>query len=519
MATLQQVQDAYKSIGRTNIDQEGLDHWLKQDAANLNQTFAAIAKDKTSAASANAALIDPGFAKSASGVTFDAAKNGFVPATIKSAADVGGVAAIDSPQIETWANDGLLGKSAQVTPPVIGKVSPTVTPPPTEIAKVAPVTPSTPGIATSAVATATPYSVDKRNELLENRIPKLISGDSEMNQVARAGALAAGNARGLLNSSMTEGASVDALIKNAIAIAQPDAARYATVADTNNKNTNTFALDQAGRDTSVSQSNASNTTQTSIANMGETGTNARFDVNWENDFTKGSVQQGYAERTAAQANTYQVARDSVLNNYTVARDRALAGDVTERDTALAAATTARDTALAAITTARDTAAVNAAKTTAADLAKVQADLQTSAAANAATAAANLVTANANSASAAATVAANAAELIATAKTAEARTTAETNLKSLLQENLAKLISEANTSIINIKGNKDLLDATKMAMIHQIVTAATAQQTVYKNQLVAINFTPDGGYFDFGVWDPTLKTSATPTPGTYGNVPT
>ena len=60
---------------------------------------------------------------------------------------------------------------------------------------------------------------------VEQRVADLTSKDSPLNQAARTEAAKAMNARGMLNSSMTAGAGMDAVIRAAVPIASQDAAQ------------------------------------------------------------------------------------------------------------------------------------------------------------------------------------------------------------------------------------------------------------------------------------------------------
>lgn len=63
------------------------------------------------------------------------------------------------------------------------------------------------------------------NDSMADKVAKLTSEDSKLNQMARTEGLKASNARGLLNSSMAVGASQDAVLKNVLPIASQDAAQ------------------------------------------------------------------------------------------------------------------------------------------------------------------------------------------------------------------------------------------------------------------------------------------------------
>lgn len=80
------------------------------------------------------------------------------------------------------------------------------------------------------------------NELVENRLNNLISGNSEYIKLAEAKAKEQAAGRGLLNSSLAAGAGRGAAISAALPIAQQDASTYANQALTNQQATNQFNL-------------------------------------------------------------------------------------------------------------------------------------------------------------------------------------------------------------------------------------------------------------------------------------
>ena len=97
-------------------------------------------------------------------------------------------------------------------------------PPPTIIPPVANYTPAigTAGQATSTGFTPTPYAVPE-NGLVQNRVLSLVGQDSPLMQQARTRALQEKNSRGLVNSSLAITAGQDAVIGQALPIAQADA--------------------------------------------------------------------------------------------------------------------------------------------------------------------------------------------------------------------------------------------------------------------------------------------------------
>jgi len=76
--------------------------------------------------------------------------------------------------------------------------------------------------ATSPMPSIAPAQI---NDSMADKVTAITSEDSKINQMARTEGLKSANARGMLNSSMAAGASMDAVIRNALPIASQDAAQ------------------------------------------------------------------------------------------------------------------------------------------------------------------------------------------------------------------------------------------------------------------------------------------------------
>lgn len=102
------------------------------------------------------------------------------------------------------------------------------------------VTPLTPNNGTTA-AQYTPQlsSVDQNKETTAGQLQGIIAADSPLMQQARAQAKQSMAQRGLINSSMSQGAGVAAMLERATPIAASDAATYANRALANQNATNT----------------------------------------------------------------------------------------------------------------------------------------------------------------------------------------------------------------------------------------------------------------------------------------
>lgn len=82
-----------------------------------------------------------------------------------------------------------------------------------------------PGLATSTGYQATPYKVEPQG-LVQTHLKNIVQDDSPLMQQASRIATQKANERGLVNSSMAVGAAQDAVIGQAMPIAQADAATY-----------------------------------------------------------------------------------------------------------------------------------------------------------------------------------------------------------------------------------------------------------------------------------------------------
>ena len=139
-------------------------------------------------------------------------------------------------------NGGLVN-TATATPP-----SASLPPPPA-----APSYTSTPATATGY--TATPYTVP-REATVQDRVREIVGEDSTLLQQARQRATQEANARGLVNSSLAVGAGQQAVIAQALPIAQQDAQTYANAATNTTNQQNAAAQFTAGARNTVGMANA-----------------------------------------------------------------------------------------------------------------------------------------------------------------------------------------------------------------------------------------------------------------------
>lgn len=92
----------------------------------------------------------------------------------------------------------------------------------------------------ASAATGTNWDVTKP-QTVQGQLEGVIAADSPLMQQARAQSLAQMNRRGLINSSMAVGAGQEAVIKQALPIAQADATMYGSAAKTNADTANAMA--------------------------------------------------------------------------------------------------------------------------------------------------------------------------------------------------------------------------------------------------------------------------------------
>lgn len=115
-------------------------------------------------------------------------------------------------------------------------------------------------------ATVTPWNVTD-DQLVEKRLGGIIADDSKLMQMARGGALQQMNERGLANSSMAVGAAQDAVMRNALQIATPDAATFANSAQFNANANNTVGMFNADAANRAAMSNADSFNRVGMFNV------------------------------------------------------------------------------------------------------------------------------------------------------------------------------------------------------------------------------------------------------------
>lgn len=185
----------------------------------------------------------------------------------------------------------------QIKPATQQKQVAQVAPLPKTVTKVGniPVTP-----VTKAAAVYQPKAINATtrevsgNELVENRLNNLISGNSEYIKLAEAKAKEQSAGRGLLNSSLAAGAGRAAAISAALPIAQQDASTHANQALSNQQATNQFSL----QDKQFEQ-------QKGLLSQEFANTTARDSTLFGYDMSKQTQQQGWQSGEAAKDRNLQ----------------------------------------------------------------------------------------------------------------------------------------------------------------------------------------------------------------------
>ena len=117
----------------------------------------------------------------------------------------------------------------------------------------------------------TAWSVDS-DQTVQGQMNNIIAADSPMMQQAKTGALQQMNQRGLINSSMAIGAGQDAVMKNALPIAQQDANMYGRSGEFNAAASNQRDQFNAGSLTDTAKFNSSSALQNSQFNAAQQNT-------------------------------------------------------------------------------------------------------------------------------------------------------------------------------------------------------------------------------------------------------
>jgi hypothetical protein len=158
-------------------------------------------------------------------------------------------------------------------------------------------------------ATGTNYDVTKQ-QTVQGQLEGVIAADSPLMQQARAQSLAQMNRRGLINSSMAVGAGQEAVIKQALPIAQADAATYGAAAKYSADTANAMAQFNTNLQNKASEFGANAENVIAAANTAAKNEAAKFGATAENvaaasnqaAINEASKFGASAENTAALAN-------------------------------------------------------------------------------------------------------------------------------------------------------------------------------------------------------------------------
>lgn len=153
------------------------------------------------------------------------------------------------------------------------------------------------GLMAAQLGTPTPWTVTP-DQTVEKRVMGLIGADSPLIQQARTGALQQMNARGLLNSSIAQGAADTAAYSAALPIAQADAATASKAAGYNADESNQFAVQNMNAQNTLSGQKLGVDANLSLANLDAQtkGYVANLDLNTKTQLaqieaqTKGGIQ-------------------------------------------------------------------------------------------------------------------------------------------------------------------------------------------------------------------------------------
>lgn len=141
------------------------------------------------------------------------------------------------------------------------------------------------------------------DELVQNQLNRITASGSPLMTRAAESGLATANSRGLLSSSLAAGAAQNAVIENALPVAQQDAATY----------------------TNVSDKNLGYTNEARQFNAGQNLTREQFNANAANTAAATGAQYAQERATAAQAQKDALAKMQAENQYQLGQMKAAAG--------------------------------------------------------------------------------------------------------------------------------------------------------------------------------------------------
>ena len=164
--------------------------------------------------------------------------------------------------------------------------------------------------------TASKWNIDTgSNQTVQKQLKGIIEANSPLMQQARTNALQAMNQRGLVNSSMAIGAGQDAVIRQALPIAQQDATLYANSAKYNADMTNQMEQFNKGAENQSRQFGASASNQAALANQAADNAAAQFSAGASNQaaLANAAAQNQAAQFSAASTNQASSEYSQALN--------------------------------------------------------------------------------------------------------------------------------------------------------------------------------------------------------------
>jgi hypothetical protein len=178
----------------------------------------------------------------------------------------------------------------------------------------------------------TKWNVDK-DQTVQGQLNNVIAADSPLMQQAKTGALQQMNQRGLINSSMAIGAGQDAVVKNALPIAQQDASMYgrsgefnATASNQANQ-FNTAATNQASAQNQAAintaeQFNAGALTDTAKFNATSALQNSQFNAAQQNSVREANAQRQQTANLASADTKNKIVIQQLDNTFKAAMSSA-----------------------------------------------------------------------------------------------------------------------------------------------------------------------------------------------------
>jgi hypothetical protein len=185
---------------------------------------------------------------------------------------------------------------------------------------------STPDTVTSTGYDATTYSTtdwsNTTDQSVANQLQGLIAQNSPLMQQSKTNALQDMNKRGLLNSSMAIGAGQNAVIANALPIAQADAKTRAAQAEFNATAANTASANNALAQNTAAQFSASQQNEADQFNARLAAETDQFNVGQENTGIEANTRREQ-EAALAEFNTQSdLVKQQLVNSFDAAKTNA-----------------------------------------------------------------------------------------------------------------------------------------------------------------------------------------------------